>query len=108
MLSIQMLWLLPWPRSDLLVPKTGAQIDQLGRVTRFLVSLFFCILFYYFTEYIIFRGTDICDLNVCDLPTDRFPQDPAILSATPVRPNDVSLDLIPPLTLARWPKSSPH
>lgn len=39
-------------------------------------------------EYIIFRGTDICDLNVCDLPTDRFPQDPAILSATPVRPND--------------------
>ena len=33
-------------------------------------------------EYIIFRGTDICDLNVCDLPNDRFPQDPAILSAT--------------------------
>ena len=48
----------------------------------------------FFLEYIIFRGTDICDLNVCDLPTDRFPQDPAILSATPVRPNDVSLDLI--------------
>ena len=34
------------------------------------------------SEYIIFRGTDICDLNVCDLPNDRFPQDPAILSAT--------------------------
>jgi len=32
-------------------------------------------------EYIIFRGTDIFDLTVCDLPQDRLPQDPAILGA---------------------------
>merc|ERR1712142_680027 len=32
-------------------------------------------------EYIIFRGTDIFDLTVCDLPQDRLPQDPAILTA---------------------------
>ena len=57
-------------------------------------KLIFVNFFRNLLEYIIFRGTDICDLNVCDLPTDRFPQDPAILSATPVRPNDVSLDLI--------------
>jgi len=55
-------------------------------------------------EYIIFRGTDICDLNVCDLPTDRFPQDPAILSATPVRPNDGSF---PPSQSPAQPATSP-
>jgi hypothetical protein len=34
-----------------------------------------------FLEYIIFRGADIFDLTVCDLPQDRLPQDPAILTA---------------------------
>lgn len=33
-------------------------------------------------EYIIFRGTDIYDLTVCDLPQDRLPQDPAILNVS--------------------------